>query len=73
MEQASEDLDFERAAIYRDRISALSHVTASQGINPAGVEEADIFGLAQQGGQTCIQVFFIRAGQNWGNGPIFPG
>jgi excinuclease ABC subunit C len=72
MEQASEELDFERAAIYRDRISALSHVTASQGINPAGVEEADVFGLAQQGGQTCIQVFFIRAGQNWGARAYFP-
>ncbi|MDX1715536.1 MAG: excinuclease ABC subunit UvrC [Anderseniella sp.] len=72
MERASEELDFERAAIYRDRISALSHVTASQGINPAGVEEADIFGLAQQGGQTCIQVFFIRAGQNWGARAYFP-
>ena len=72
MEQAAEELDFERAAIYRDRISALSHVTASQGINPAGIEEADIFGIAQQGGQTCIQVFFIRAGQNWGARAYFP-
>lgn len=72
MEAAAEQLDFERAAIYRDRISALSHVTASQGINPAGVEEADVFGLAQQGGQTCIQVFFIRAGQNWGARAYFP-
>ncbi len=72
MEAAAEDLDFERAAIYRDRISALSHVTASQGINPAGIEEADIFGIAQQGGQTCIQVFFIRAGQNWGARAYFP-
>ncbi len=72
MEQASEDLDFERAAVCRDRISALSHVTASQGINPQGVAEADIFGLAQEGGQTCIQVFFIRAGQNWGTRAYFP-
>jgi excinuclease ABC subunit C len=72
MEAAAEELDFERAAIYRDRISALSHVTASQGINPAGIEEADIFGIAQQGGQTCIQVFFIRAGQNWGARAYFP-
>jgi excinuclease ABC subunit C len=72
MEQASEDLDFEHAAVYRDRISALSHVTASQGINPQGIEEADIFGLAQQGGQTCIQVFFIYAGQNWGARAYFP-
>ncbi|MEO9875878.1 MAG: excinuclease ABC subunit UvrC [Anderseniella sp.] len=72
MELASEDLDFERAAVCRDRISALSHVTASQGINPQGVAEADIFGLAQEGGQTCIQVFFIRAGQNWGTRAYFP-
>jgi excinuclease ABC subunit C len=72
MEAASEDLDFERAAVCRDRISALSHVTASQGINPQGVAEADIFGLAQEGGQTCIQVFFIRAGQNWGTRAYFP-
>ncbi len=72
MEEASEALDFERAAVCRDRISALSHVTASQGINPQGVEEADVFGLAQEGGQTCIQVFFIRAGQNWGARAYFP-
>ena len=72
MEDASQELDFERAAICRDRISALSHVTASQGINPQGVEEADVFGLAQQGGQTCIQVFFIRASQNWGARAYFP-
>lgn len=72
MEAASEELDFERAAVCRDRISALSHVTASQGINPQGVAEADIFGLAQEGGQTCIQVFFIRAGQNWGTRAYFP-
>ncbi len=72
MEQASQDLDFERAAIYRDRISAMSHVTASQGINPEGIGEADVFGFAQQGGQTCVQVFFIRAGQNWGARAYFP-
>ncbi|MGI9512657.1 MAG: excinuclease ABC subunit UvrC [Anderseniella sp.] len=72
MEAASENLDFERAAVCRDRISALSHVTASQGINPQGVTEADIFGIAQEGGQTCIQVFFIRAGQNWGTRAYFP-
>ncbi len=72
MEAASEQLDFERAAVCRDRISALSHVTASQGINPQGIAEADIFGLAQDGGQTCIQVFFIRAGQNWGTRAYFP-
>ncbi len=72
MEAASEDLDFERAAVCRDRIAALSHVTASQGINPQGVAEADVFGLAQEGGQTCVQVFFIRAGQNWGTRAYFP-
>jgi len=72
MEAASEQLDFERAAVCRDRISALSHVTASQGINPQGVAEADVFGLAQEGGQTCVQVFFIRAGQNWGTRAYFP-
>ena len=72
MEAASERLDFEQAARYRDRIQAMSFVTAGQGINPAGVEEADVFGLAQEGGQTCIQVFFFRAGQNWGNHAYFP-
>ena len=72
MEEASEKLDFESAARYRDRIQAMSFVTSEQGINPQGVEEADVFGLAQEGGQTCIQVFFFRAGQNWGNRPYFP-
>jgi excinuclease ABC subunit C len=72
MEEASERLDFEQAARYRDRIQAMSFVTAEQGINPQTVNEADVFGLAQEGGQTCIQVFFFRAGQNWGNRPYFP-
>ncbi|HTN96796.1 MAG TPA: excinuclease ABC subunit UvrC, partial [Nordella sp.] len=72
MEEASERLDFESAARYRDRIQALSFVTSEQGINPQGVEEADVFGLAQEGGHICIQVFFFRAGQNWGNRPYFP-
>lgn len=72
MEEASARLDFEQAARYRDRIQALSFVTAQQGINPETVDEADVFGLAQDGGQTCIQVFFFRAGQNWGNRPYFP-
>jgi len=72
MEEASERLDFESAARYRDRIQAMSFVTSEQGINPQGVEEADVFGLAQEGGQICIQVFFFRAGQNWGNRPYFP-
>ena len=72
MEEASEALDFERAATFRDRIQAMSFVTQTQGINPHGVEEADVFGLAQEGGQTCIQVFFFRSFQNWGNRAYYP-
>lgn len=72
MEEAAEALDFERAASYRDRIQAMSFVTQTQGINPQGVEEADVFGLAQEGGQTCIQVFFFRSFQNWGNRAYYP-
>ncbi|NJM34142.1 MAG: excinuclease ABC subunit C, partial [Rhodomicrobium sp.] len=72
MEEASEALEFERAARYRDRLWALAHVQAVQGINPRGVEEADVFAAYQEGGQTCIQVFFFRAEQNWGNRAYFP-
>ncbi len=72
MEEAAENLDFERAATYRDRIQAMSFVTQTQGINPQTVEEADVFGLAQEGGQTCIQVFFFRSWQNWGNRAYYP-
>jgi excinuclease ABC subunit C len=72
MQEASQDLDFERAAIYRDRLAALSHVQSHQGINPATVDEADVFAIHQEGGQVCIQVFFFRTGQNWGNRAYFP-
>src|SRR5262249_3801519 len=72
METASEGLDFERAAIYRDRLAALSAVQAHQGINPRGVEEADVFAVHQEGGFFCVQVFFFRTGQNWGNRAYFP-
>jgi excinuclease ABC subunit C len=72
MEEAAEALDFERAALCRDRIQAMSFVTQTQGINPQGVEEADVFGLAMEGGQTCIQVFFFRSFQNWGNRAYYP-
>ncbi len=72
MEEASAALEFERAASYRDRLSALAHVQAVQGINPRGVEEADVFAAHTEGGQTCIQVFFFRSGQNWGNRAYFP-
>ncbi len=72
MEKAAEALDFERAAIYRDRLAALSAVQSHQGINPRGVEEADVFALHQDGGFSCVQVFFFRTGQNWGNRAYFP-
>jgi excinuclease ABC subunit C len=72
MEKASAALDFERAAIYRDRLAALSAVQSHQGINPRGVEEADIFAVHQAGGFSCVEVFFFRTGQNWGNRAYFP-
>lgn len=72
MREAADKLDFERAAVYRDRLSALSHIQGHQEINPQTVDEADVFAIAQQGGMTCIQVFFFRTGQNWGNRSYFP-
>jgi len=72
MEEAAEALEFEQAAKYRNRLWALAHVTADQAINPDGIEEADIFAAHQEGGQTCIQVFFFRTGQNWGNRAYYP-
>jgi excinuclease ABC subunit C len=72
MLEASERLDYEQAAKYRNRLSALAHVTADQAINPEGIEEADVFAAHQEAGQTCIQVFFFRSGQNWGNRAYFP-
>ena len=72
MEAAAERLDFEAAAVYRDRIAALSLVQGSQGINPRSIEEADLFACYQEGGQTCVEVFFFRTGQNWGNRAYFP-
>jgi len=72
MEAASEALDFERAAVYRDRLAALSAVQSTQGINPKSVEEADVFAIHQEGGYSGIEVFFFRTGQNWGNRAYFP-
>jgi excinuclease ABC subunit C len=72
MLEASDKLEFERAAGFRNRLQAIAHVTADQSINPDGTEEADIFAAYQEGGQTCIQVFFFRTGQNWGNRAYFP-
>jgi excinuclease ABC subunit C len=72
MDEAAEVLDFERAAALRDRLAAFSAVQARQGINPRGVEEADVFAIHQDGGFNCIEVFFFRTGQNWGNRAYFP-
>jgi excinuclease ABC subunit C len=72
MEEAAGKLEFERAAVYRNRLHALAHVTADQAINPEGVEEADVIAAHQEGGQTCVEVFFFRAGQNWGNRAYYP-
>ena len=72
MEQAAEELDFERAAALRDRIRALSFVQASQDINASNLGDADIFATHEESGQVGIQVFFFRAGQNWGNHAYFP-
>lgn len=72
MQEASDQLEFELAAKYRNRLWALAHVTSDQSINAAGIEEADIFAAHQEGGQTCIQVFFFRTGQNWGNRAYYP-
>ncbi len=72
MAQASEAMEFERAAALRDRIRALTQVQSAQGINPVGVTEADVVALHMEGGQACVQVFFIRANQNWGNRDYYP-
>jgi excinuclease ABC subunit C len=72
MEKASTELEFETAALYRDRLAALSAIQSQQGINPRGVEEADVFAIHQEGGYYCVEVFFFRTGQNWGNRAYFP-
>jgi excinuclease ABC subunit C len=72
MEKASSELEFERAALYRDRLAALSAIQSQQGINPRTVEEADVFAIHQEGGYSCVEVFFFRTGQNWGNRAYFP-
>ena len=72
MEAAAEDMEFERAARLRDRIRALAHVRASQDVNPEDIEEADVFAIEMDGGVSCVQVFFIRAGQNWGATAHYP-
>ncbi|MDF1620826.1 excinuclease ABC subunit UvrC [Pseudothioclava nitratireducens] len=72
MQVASDAMEFERAAALRDRIKALTNVQQSQGINPRGVAEADVVALHMEGGQACVQVFFIRAHQSWGNHDFYP-
>ncbi len=72
MQEASEEMAFERAAALRDRIRALTQVQTAQGINPQTVSEADVIALHLEHGQACIQVFFIRANQNWGNRDFYP-
>jgi len=72
MAEASDAMEFERAAALRDRIRALTNVQQAQGVNPRGVAEADVVALHMEGGQACVQVFFIRGHQNWGNRDFYP-
>ncbi|MEM9059887.1 MAG: excinuclease ABC subunit UvrC [Pseudomonadota bacterium] len=72
MAEASAAMEFERAAVYRDRIRALTQIQGHQGINPQVTAEADVFALHREGGQACVQVFFFRSHQNWGNRAYFP-
>tara|TARA_B100002051_G_scaffold12515_1_gene10453 strand:+ start:297 stop:2132 length:1836 start_codon:yes stop_codon:yes gene_type:complete len=72
MEKASEDLDYEKAAILRDRIKALTQIQSSQKINQTNLKEADVVSVFKESGKTCIQVFFFRSKQNWGNQAYFP-
>ncbi|MEM7223653.1 MAG: excinuclease ABC subunit UvrC [Pseudomonadota bacterium] len=72
MQSASDRLDFEAAAVYRDRIKALAHIRSHQDVNVEGLDDADVIAATQDAGQTCIQVFFFRAGRNYGNRAYFP-
>ena len=72
MQQAAQDLDFETAAMLRDRLRAATFIQGSQAINAEGVGDADVFALAAKGGQIAIQAFFVRGGQNWGHRAFFP-
>lgn len=72
MEQAAAEMEYERAAYYRDRIRALAHVRSRQDINLPQIEEADVIAVAQEGGETCVQVFFFRQGRNYGNRAYYP-
>ncbi|MDQ7776396.1 excinuclease ABC subunit UvrC [Paracoccus aminovorans] len=72
MAEAAEAMEYERAAALRDRIKALTAVQSVQAINPRGVPEADVIALHMEGGQACVQVFFIRGNQSWGNRDFYP-
>ena len=72
MQQASDAMDFEMAAVYRDRLKALTFIQGNQAVNATGLPDADIFALASKGSTVCIQAFFIRGGQNWGHRSFFP-
>lgn len=72
MAKASEELDFERAAVFRDRLKAMAHIQARQGINTETVDDADVVAAHQEGGQVCVQVFFYRNGRNYGNRAYYP-
>ena len=72
MEEASEKLDFEKASIFRDRIKSLNIIQSSQRINEANLVDADVIAAYKESGKTCIQVFFYRGKQNWGNQAYFP-
>ena len=72
MEKASEDLDYEKAAVLRDRIKALTQIQSSQKINQTNLKEADVISIFKESGKTCVQVFFFRSKQNWGNQAYFP-
>ena len=72
MTEASAAMEFERAAVYRDRLRAMAHVQGHQGINPRVTAEADVIALHREGAQACVQVFFFRSHQNWGNRAYFP-
>jgi excinuclease ABC subunit C len=72
MVEASEQLDFERAAVFRDRLKAMAHIQARQGINTEAVDDADVIAAHAEGGQVCVQVFFYRNGRNYGNRAYYP-
>jgi excinuclease ABC subunit C len=72
MQAASEHLAFEQAAVVRDRLKALAHITSRQGINVTSLDDADVIALAQEGDQACVQVFFYRGGRNYGNRAYYP-